>query len=239
MQIKNLLRLAVVASLVAAAIFITPAQSANAAGAGDFLGRINGLRASKGLGALTIDSRLSGIAQSWAQTMASKNAISHNPALGSIPGDWTKVGENVGTGGDVESIFNALVASPGHYKNMVEGSFNSIGIGIATGSDGRLYTTHDFAAYPGASSGTKANASATPSKPAPAPKPTAITKKNTQPKPAAPAVALPVPAAPASPPTTVPEAPKPEPPAPVQAAPVPSAQIVQGYTELADIARQG
>lgn len=238
-------RLVVIACLFAAsAILIAPPTSAHASSQGDFLGRINGLRASKGLSALAIDGRLSSVAQGWANHMADANAISHNPALSSIPGNWTKVGENVGTGASVGVIFDALVASPGHYRNMVDGAFNSIGIGIATGSDGRLYTTHNFAAYPGAGGessrpkSTSAPAAKTPSKPpASAPKQPAATPKPAAPKPNA------------APDTKAPPAENSVAPAPAETpqagtqpdvvADVPSQQLVQGFSEISELKRQG
>jgi hypothetical protein len=152
MQLRRLL-----ATLVAFAALIGPvvlhAAPASAASPGEFIGQINGLRASKGVGGLSVDGNLSGQAQNWAQQMANSGGISHNPSLGSTPGGWVKIGENVGAGGSAGSIFNALVASPGHYRNMVDGSFNRIGVGVAMGSDGRVYTCHVFANVPGGGGG--------------------------------------------------------------------------------------
>ncbi len=227
---------------LAIALFVSILQSApaSAATSGEFVSKINGLRASKGLGALSVDGRLSGVAQAWAEKMAAANKISHNPALGSVPGNWTKVGENVGTGGDVDAIFDALVASSGHYRNMVEGSFNSIGVGVAVGSDNRIYTSHVFAAYPGAG-GSSGSASSSPApkvaaaaKPA-APKPTAAPKPAAKPKPVSSSAKA---VQPAPPPAPAVAAPAPAP-APAPVLPTPSARIVQGLAEVGSIATQG
>ena len=58
----------------------------------DFLSRINGLRASKGLAPLAIDASLTSFAAGWTAHMASTGQLAHNPALGSAPGNWTVVG---------------------------------------------------------------------------------------------------------------------------------------------------
>jgi len=226
------------------------ATPASAASPGDFVSRINSLRASKGLPALTVDGRLVTVAQGWSASMASAGKISHNPSLGtSVSGKWSKLGENVGVGGSVDAIFDALVASPGHYKNMVDSSFNSIGVAITSGADGRIFTTHNFATFSGAAAPAPAPApakkSASPSpSPAPAAKKSAPVKSAPAPVKAkttatatapAPAASNPAPAA-APAPAPVESAPAP-PPAPVP--PAPSARIVQGLTELGSLSTQG
>lgn len=221
-------------ALLLTALDTTPAAAASP---GEFVSKINGLRASKGLGALSVDGRLSGQAQQWAEKMASVNAISHNPNLKGTPGNWTKVGENVGTGGSVAAIFDALVASPGHYRNMVDGSFNSVGVGIAMGSDGRIYTCHVFAAFPGSTTAAAAEApaakpAAQATKSAPTTAPKATVKKSTS-----------TTRAPATTATTAPVEPEPAPavePAPAPPAPpAPSQQIVSGLAEVGSLATQG
>src|SRR3954454_7055952 len=113
-----------------------------------FLAKINALRASKGLGQLHTDGALTSFAQSWSDHMAAVNTLSHNPALASAPGSWTKAGENVGVGGDLDALFDAFVNSPHHYENLIDPAFNTIGIGVTVMANGTLYTTHDFEALP-------------------------------------------------------------------------------------------
>ena len=154
---------------------------------GEFVARINALRQSKGLAPLALHSELVALGRSWSTTMADADRIWHNPNLaGSVSANWTKLGENVGVGGSVGSLFDAFVASPSHYKNLVDGSFTHIGVGVVIGRDGALFTAHQFM--------TLAAAAPAPA-PAPAPKPAAGT-----PRPApAPAVASPAPVPPAPP----------------------------------------
>ena len=109
-----------------------------------FVARINQLRASKGLGALAVDARLTEMARAWSATMAGANRLHHNPNLAAqAPGEWQKLGENVGVGGDVGSLHDAFVASPDHYRNLVDSAFNAVGLGVVW-SGGRLWVTEVF-----------------------------------------------------------------------------------------------
>jgi hypothetical protein len=115
----------------------------------DFLSRINSLRAGVGVAPLELDTDLTGVAEGWTQTMAANGAISHNPSLSSeLTANRTKLGENVGMGPSVASVFDAFVNSPHHYANLVDPAFNKVGVAVVW-SGSTLYTTHDFVAYRG------------------------------------------------------------------------------------------
>ena len=145
----------VLVSLLAAAAFLTvlltPGTSGAADGrAGDYVGRINSLRASVGVSSLQADGELTAAAQACAQRMASTNTLSHSPDITSgISQHWLKVGENVGVGPDNSTIFAAFVASPHHYENLVDPDFNRVGVGVADGA-GRQWTCHRFMQIGGA-----------------------------------------------------------------------------------------
>ncbi len=109
----------------------------------DFLSRINNLRAQEGLAQLSSNSSLNNYARNWSQTMATSGNFQHSN-IASLLGPWSIVGENIGKGSSVNSIFNALVASPGHYNNMVDTRFTHIGVGVFVDSSGKLWTTHVF-----------------------------------------------------------------------------------------------
>ncbi|MDQ1397012.1 MAG: hypothetical protein QOG64_2271 [Acidimicrobiaceae bacterium] len=156
------LALALVAAILPLAASVAPAHAAGGAES-EFLAKINGLRAAHGLGQLSMDGPLSAMAAGWTQHMAAVGSLSHNPNLGSAPGQWTVAGENVGVGPDVATLFNAFVASPHHYENLVDGRYNAIGISVVVAADGQMWTTHDFEAKTAA----KTPAAA----PAPAPAP--------------------------------------------------------------------
>jgi uncharacterized protein YkwD len=112
-----------------------------------FVSRINSLRASKGLSQLQVSGELTGVARNWTEQMVQAGQISHNPNLGSqVSGDWTKLGENVGVGYDVDGLMQAFINSAAHYKNLVDPDWSYVGVGVTMAADGRMYTTHNFMA---------------------------------------------------------------------------------------------
>lgn len=123
-----------------------------AASAGDeaaFVTALNGVRAGVGLPPLTVNTELADLARDHARVMADAGEIFHaNPISGGYTGPWTKIGENVGVGANVEVLVDAFVASPGHYANIVDPAFTQIGVGVVW-KDSALYTTHRFLQVPG------------------------------------------------------------------------------------------
>lgn len=162
-----------------------------------FVAAINQLRASKGLGTLTVDTNLSNIAQTWAVTMAQQDTIFHRSNLAdSVTIDWKRLGENVGVGPSVGNLMDAFIASPHHYENLVDPSFTRIGVGTVRTPDGLMYTAHEFAAVFGP---TTAQPAANP-----APAVTAAPRTTTPHVAAAPRVTAPPTTTPPPPPTTTP-----------------------------------
>lgn len=109
----------------------------------EFASSINSYRSSNGLSALSRSGSLDSYARSWAQQMAANGSLSHSN-VGSLLGQWSSVGENVGVGYSVGSLFGAFVDSPEHQSNIV-GDFTHMGIGVYQDADGALWTTHVFA----------------------------------------------------------------------------------------------
>ena len=111
----------------------------------EFVSAINDLRASKGLGSLTVHPELVALGRSWAGQMAKADQISHNPDLANaVKADWQKLGENVGVGMTVAKLHRAFIDSPSHYKNLVDPAFTHIGVGVVLGRDGAIFTAHQF-----------------------------------------------------------------------------------------------
>jgi uncharacterized protein YkwD len=110
-----------------------------------FFDLLNGVRGSVGLPAFRYDTSLSAYAIAQAQAMAAAGTIFHSN-IGSLLGTWSTVGENVGVGPSVDAVHAALVASPGHYANMTNAGFTTVGIGVAVDGAGRVFTAHVFAA---------------------------------------------------------------------------------------------
>ena len=176
------MRRALVATIVALAALVVPALPPAAAATdaaaveAQFVERINGLRVSKGLNRLVVDGELVAVARRWAASMARADRISHNPNLGDqVKSDWVKLGENVGVGMTVARLHDAFVASPTHYKNLVDKDFTHVGVGVVYGRDGAIFTTHQFMRLAGGRMSTQpvpAHPSATAPAPAADPEPT-------------------------------------------------------------------
>ncbi|MFC8733098.1 CAP domain-containing protein [Luteimicrobium sp. NPDC057192] len=139
---------------VAASTLLVAPTAAHASGAGTLAADINAARASAGLGRLVYDGSLTGVAQAWANHMASTDQLAHNPSTpAQIRGGWSAWGENVGftTTGSASVLHQAFMASAGHRANILNKSFTSLGVGWAT-KNGHTYVAEVFAAYPGVGS---------------------------------------------------------------------------------------
>ncbi|WP_283251194.1 CAP domain-containing protein [Rhabdothermincola salaria] len=127
----------------------TPGPAPAHAGSGDvgqYLGLLNQARARAGVAPLTLDGELSGTAQGWAGQLASWGRLQHASDLSiGVSQPWVKLGENVGRGPSTGVIFDAFLASPTHYRNIVDGSFTRVGIGVVWSGDTQ-YVTHRFLA---------------------------------------------------------------------------------------------
>jgi hypothetical protein len=113
--------------------------------AAELLDRVNGLRAKLGLGQLVDDPNVAAVALRWSTSMATNAQLAHNPNLAAeAPPGWAKMGENVGVGESVRQLFNAFVASPTHYKNLVDPDFTRSGIAVMIDGNGELWVTQNF-----------------------------------------------------------------------------------------------
>lgn len=130
----------------------------------------NAIRTSAGLKPVAASAALDTVAQNWSVRQASAGAMSHNPSYSSqYPAGWTTASENVAYGYSVTAVVAAWKASPGHYRNITQASANTLGIGVAADSSGRLYFTQNFATYPAGSVSSAPVSSAPATTPAPAP----------------------------------------------------------------------
>lgn len=116
-----------------------------------FLAVTNASRAEQGLSALTMSSELTDIARGWTAQMAAAGTISHNPNYAtSYTGEWSMMGENVGTTtmvSDVQTaidrIQRAFLDSPSHRANIV-GDYNQAGVGVIVDEQGVMWVTVNF-----------------------------------------------------------------------------------------------
>jgi len=124
---------------------------AAAAGAldGQFVSLMNADRAQQGLAALSVNAQLTAVASAWTDELIGRDALSHNPDIVSeLPAGATHWGENVGYGYTPATLETAFMASAPHRANIL-GQYTQVGVGAATGSNGMLWVTVDFAALGG------------------------------------------------------------------------------------------
>ncbi|MEM1031059.1 MAG: CAP domain-containing protein [Myxococcota bacterium] len=125
-----------------------------------FLQLINNYRAQNNLGPLTACVSLNRAAQGHSEDMRDQNYFSHTGLDMSTPwaracdacfdlgcGPSTAMAENIAAGNSgAQATFTQWQNSPGHNANMLNGSFNYIGIGRATGGGQYgVYWTNKFA----------------------------------------------------------------------------------------------
>ncbi len=126
-----------------------------------FLQLVNEARANAGVKALTFDGELLDAADAHSAWMDQTDTFSHTGLNGSSAGDritaagygWQGWGENIAyvsgplTETTVRQLHTNLMNSPGHYANIVNGSFEEIGIGLKEGTINGynvVFVTEDF-----------------------------------------------------------------------------------------------
>lgn len=118
--------------------------------------RVNRDRAKEGLTPLAFDPDLAAVARAHANDMRMNRFFAHeSPSTGSLEDRLDRAGylasvarENLGEGPDVERAEDALLASPGHYENIMARDVTHVGIGIVKGGLGapeNLLLTQVFA----------------------------------------------------------------------------------------------
>jgi hypothetical protein len=111
----------------------------------DFLALLDEEREAHGVQALAPMAELTAGARAHAAEMAEAGFIYHNTDLTSVLADgWEKLGENVGVGYGAESLHLAFMASPGHRDNIIDPSYDAIGVGTVQ-AHGAIYVVFVFA----------------------------------------------------------------------------------------------
>jgi hypothetical protein len=111
-----------------------------------FLTLLNQERANNNLAPLVRDPGLDQVARSWSTQMDHDNRLYHRTDLAAqiaaVEPKWQRGGENVGTGGDIQQLHDAFVASPGHFANII-GDWNRVGVGVVIDGN-RIWVTFNF-----------------------------------------------------------------------------------------------
>jgi uncharacterized protein YkwD len=126
----------------------------------ELLARVNRVRAERHLSELRVSNELGAIARAHARDMAEHGYLSHLDPSGRSPLDrvqqagvsgFALLAENIGasdeSGDRLDAIVRAWLASPTHRENLLHPSFNTSGIGIERGTDGRTVAVQLFATF--------------------------------------------------------------------------------------------
>ena len=112
------------------------------------ISEVNQQRAAAGLPPVSEDSGLTSLAQQHSAQMATSSSLVHSSNLGGTVGtvapSYQAAAENVGYGESVPSVTNMFMASPTH-RSALLGNYNTAGVGVVVGADGRVWVTQLFA----------------------------------------------------------------------------------------------
>lgn len=108
---------------------------------------MNRERASRGLGPLRLNSKLSLAANDRIEDMFAKRYFAHTSPDGIDPFEWVLhrgyryrlIGENLAVGYRGTAVVDGWMRSPGHRENILQRGFDEVGIAIADGSPRRGY----------------------------------------------------------------------------------------------------
>ena len=145
----RLARALAVAALVFAIVALPgPAYADPAGDAIVAVDLVNEIRAAYGRGPVTPDWELQILANQHANDMAAHGAIWHSGDVGSrLSWGWSAWGENVGYGPSVGWLHDAFLLSPSHAANVLNWSYNYVGVGVAYGQDGTVYVAQVFGTW--------------------------------------------------------------------------------------------
>lgn len=103
-------------------------------------------RSRRGLRTLALSSCADGFADSWAATLVSRGALSHQPMSPILSACRARaVGENVAFGyRTADEVVQGWMASPGHRANILNPTFSHVGVGAEATATGRWYGVQVF-----------------------------------------------------------------------------------------------
>ena len=114
---------------------------------------VNQERAAAGLSALTVNTKLAGMAEKKAEDLRDNHYFDHNSPVYGSPFDmmrqfgisYKSAGENIAKGQRTpEEVMNGWMNSPGHRANILNSSYTEIGVGYVTDGSGTGYWVQEF-----------------------------------------------------------------------------------------------
>lgn len=120
-------------------------RPASASQADVLVSRVNAERVNAGVPPLSVDPRLTAIAEQWSNEMARVGNYFHNPDMAAeLPPTWLYRGENVGAEKTLDEAHQAFMASAVHRSEILDPRYQLLGVGVAPASDGGVWVTEDF-----------------------------------------------------------------------------------------------
>ena len=110
--------------------------------AGSLVSKVNSARASNGKSPVQVYWDLTDDARAHARKMADRREVFNDPGLGNSTSGWKSIAGIVGVGPSVGPLFDALMSSKA--RSTILGSYNYIGVGAVTDSDGILWVSMIF-----------------------------------------------------------------------------------------------
>lgn len=101
-------------------------------------------RAAHRLGALRWNDELAAKAQRWAEHLADLGSLAHSTLTDGVSSGWKRLGENVGSGGDVSEVHDGFMGSPTH-RAAILGNFEQAGVGVVE-RNGKMWVVEVFRA---------------------------------------------------------------------------------------------
>lgn len=134
---------------VKTAVPVTVSEAA--AAEAEVLKLVNEERAKVGCSAVSVNSSLTGLAESFSEDMAARDFFDHTDPDGRTPWDRAAAvgisnlgGENIARGqATAEAVMDAWMNSEGHRANILNCDFKTLGVGVHLGSGGPWWT-QDF-----------------------------------------------------------------------------------------------
>jgi hypothetical protein len=135
--------IATLTALLFAAFVLAPLPAQAASDADTLTSLVNQERTSRGLNKLVVNSDLVAGARSQAQAIADAGELFHNPDLGGVTTGWKMLGENLGMAPSIAVVHEALMDSPGHRANILNSSYDQVGVGVVR-ADGYVWVAEVF-----------------------------------------------------------------------------------------------
>lgn len=97
------------------------------------------------VGELKVSPVLDKYAQEWAESMASRNRMTHGNFIDRVQWSGGTTGENIAKGTiNVDQVMRMWMDSSGHRHNIMKEDFKFVGFGVAISSNGVVYWCTDF-----------------------------------------------------------------------------------------------